>query len=161
MSGEKNKLFLSIENKAKKNATITRVTGLFLDSKNKPTHNVSFGRMTHKFGVLISTQDHYREIWCPCDNRIKRYTPVLVLRPRCPCKQITPLAYTITHTVAQPGDRKLSLTLEHVTDGKVYQVQAYDGIVSVVNPPISIFDFQMSVSVNILYAHIAYLTCSG
>ncbi|PPQ70049.1 hypothetical protein CVT26_013373 [Gymnopilus dilepis] len=44
----------------------------------------------------------------------------------------------------KPGDHRLSIWLEHKTDdGSVFKVEAYDSIVTVVDPELSIFDFKL------------------
>jgi len=43
----------------------------------------------------------------------------------------------------KPGDLRLSIWLEHSVDDVKYRVSAYDSIVTVVEPPISIFDFKL------------------
>jgi hypothetical protein len=43
------------------------------------------------------------------------------------------------------GDIKLSLWLEHVTDGEREKISAFDSIVTVVEPELSMFDFKLYV----------------
>ncbi|OBZ72726.1 Increased recombination centers protein 22 [Grifola frondosa] len=43
----------------------------------------------------------------------------------------------------KPGDLRLSIWLEHNDDGNTYRVMAYDSIVTIVEPPVSIFDFKL------------------
>ncbi|KAI0316725.1 hypothetical protein OF83DRAFT_1024574, partial [Amylostereum chailletii] len=50
------------------------------------------------------------------------------------------------HSELKTGEVKLHLDLEHVAEGKRYRVDAYDSIVTVVEPEISIFDFKMYVA---------------
>jgi hypothetical protein len=44
------------------------------------------------------------------------------------------------------GDIKLSVWLEHIVDGERQKVSAFDSIVTVVEPELSIFDFKLYVS---------------
>ncbi|ETW82852.1 hypothetical protein HETIRDRAFT_107017 [Heterobasidion irregulare TC 32-1] len=41
------------------------------------------------------------------------------------------------------GDVKLNLWLEHITDGAKYRVSAYDSVVTIVEPELSIFDLKL------------------
>jgi len=43
----------------------------------------------------------------------------------------------------KPGDIRLNIWLDHTLDGQVHRVGAYDGIVTVVEPELSILDFKM------------------
>ncbi|KAH0585072.1 hypothetical protein H2248_008334 [Termitomyces sp. 'cryptogamus'] len=43
----------------------------------------------------------------------------------------------------KPGDLRLSVWLEHSTDGETYRVSVYDSVVTIVEPEISILDFKL------------------
>ncbi|KAG5645538.1 hypothetical protein DXG03_005813 [Asterophora parasitica] len=43
----------------------------------------------------------------------------------------------------KPGDIRLNVWLEHSVDGSNYRVSAYDSVVTIVEPEISIFDFKL------------------
>ncbi|KII89784.1 hypothetical protein PLICRDRAFT_108566 [Plicaturopsis crispa FD-325 SS-3] len=47
------------------------------------------------------------------------------------------------HSEYKPGDVRLNVWLEHTVDGETYRVTAYDSIVKVVEPELSIFDFKL------------------
>jgi hypothetical protein len=44
------------------------------------------------------------------------------------------------------GDIKLSLSLEHIIDGERQKVSAFESVVTVVEPELSIFDFKLYVT---------------
>ncbi|CCM04979.1 uncharacterized protein FIBRA_07177 [Fibroporia radiculosa] len=52
------------------------------------------------------------------------------------------LPYTF-YSEYKPGDLKLSIWLDHVTEGETYRVTAYDSIVTIVEPELSWFDLKM------------------
>jgi len=43
----------------------------------------------------------------------------------------------------KPGDMRLNLWIEHVVEDEKYRVTAYDSIVTIVEPEVSIFDFKL------------------
>ncbi|EIN03695.1 hypothetical protein PUNSTDRAFT_93696 [Punctularia strigosozonata HHB-11173 SS5] len=47
------------------------------------------------------------------------------------------------YSECQPGDHRLKLWLQHAAEGTVYQVDAYDGIITVVEPEVSWFDIKL------------------
>jgi len=47
------------------------------------------------------------------------------------------------HSEFKPGDLRLNIWLEHVVDDEKYRVTAYDSIVTIVEPEMSIFDFKL------------------
>jgi len=52
----------------------------------------------------------------------------------------------------KPGDIKLNIWLDHTVDNDVYRLQAFDGIVTIVEPELSIFDFKTLTSYGIVLA---------
>jgi len=47
------------------------------------------------------------------------------------------------HSEFKPGDLRFSVWVEHQVDNQKYRVSAYDSIVTIVEPEISIFDFKL------------------
>jgi len=47
------------------------------------------------------------------------------------------------HSEFKPGDIRLNIWLEHTVDNEKYRVAAYDSIVTVVEPEVSIYDFKL------------------
>jgi len=68
------------------------------------------------------------------------------------------------HSEFKPGDIRLNIWLEHTVDDQKYRVTAYDSIVTVVEPEISIYDFKLVSTYLIVAAflggltYVAYLT---
>ncbi|KAI9513000.1 hypothetical protein F5148DRAFT_972590 [Russula earlei] len=64
----------------------------------------------------------------------------------------------------KPGDIKLKVWLEHVTDGEREKISAFDSIVTVVEPELSVFDFKLLSTYAIILAilgglgYVAYLS---
>jgi len=58
----------------------------------------------------------------------------------------------------KPGDIRLNIWLEHVVDGEKYRVTAYDSIVTIVEPEVSIFDFKLISTYLIVAAFFGGLT---
>lgn len=52
------------------------------------------------------------------------------------------LPYTF-HSEFKPGDIRLNVWVEHTVDNEKYRVTAYDSVVTVVEPEVSIFDFKL------------------
>ncbi|KAF8802534.1 hypothetical protein BYT27DRAFT_7173045 [Phlegmacium glaucopus] len=52
------------------------------------------------------------------------------------------LPYTF-HSEFRPGDHRLNVWVEHTTEGEKQRVEAYDSIVTIVEPEISIFDLKL------------------
>jgi len=52
------------------------------------------------------------------------------------------LPYTF-HSEFKPGDHRLNIWVEHTTEGEQQRVEAYDSIVTIVDPALSIFDFKL------------------
>ncbi|KAF8348886.1 hypothetical protein F5887DRAFT_948159 [Amanita rubescens] len=49
----------------------------------------------------------------------------------------------VFHSEFKPGDLRLHIWLEHSVDGKNFRVTAYDSVVQIVEPELSVFDFKM------------------
>ncbi|THH11017.1 hypothetical protein EW145_g929 [Phellinidium pouzarii] len=47
------------------------------------------------------------------------------------------------HSEFKPGDVRLNIWMSHSVDDKIYRVTAYDSVVTVVEPEVSIFDYQV------------------
>ncbi|TFK40238.1 hypothetical protein BDQ12DRAFT_680565 [Crucibulum laeve] len=43
----------------------------------------------------------------------------------------------------KPGDHRLNVWVEHAADDKKYRVEAYDSVVTIIEPEVSIFDFKL------------------
>ncbi|KAF8920199.1 hypothetical protein CPB85DRAFT_616851 [Mucidula mucida] len=52
------------------------------------------------------------------------------------------LPYTF-YSEFKPGDLRLNIWMEHESEGEKYVVSAYDSIITIVEPELSIFDFKM------------------
>jgi len=68
------------------------------------------------------------------------------------------------HSEFSTGDIKLSLWLEHVADGEREKISAFDSIVTVVEPELSMFDFKLLTSYGMVLAilgglgYVAYIS---
>jgi len=62
------------------------------------------------------------------------------------------------HSEFKPGDIRLNIWLEHIADGEKYRVTAYDSIVTIVEPEVSIFDFKLVSTYLIVAAFFGGLT---
>ncbi|KAG6844950.1 hypothetical protein H0H87_002064 [Tephrocybe sp. NHM501043] len=51
----------------------------------------------------------------------------------------------VFYSELKPGDIRLNVWLEHSVDGQTYRVSAYDSIVTIVEPELSILDFKLYV----------------
>lgn len=67
------------------------------------------------------------------------------------------IPYTF-HSEFKPGDIRLNIWLEHVADDEKYRVTAYDSIVTIVEPEVSIFDFKLVSTYLIVAAFFGGLT---
>jgi len=67
------------------------------------------------------------------------------------------IPYTF-HSEFKPGDIRLNIWVEHTVDDEKYRVTAYDSIVTVVEPEISIFDFKLISTYLIVAAFFGGLT---
>jgi len=67
------------------------------------------------------------------------------------------LPYTF-HSEFKPGDIRLNIWLDHIVDEEKYRVTAYDSIVTVVEPEVSIFDFKLISTYAIVTALLGGLT---
>jgi len=73
------------------------------------------------------------------------------------------IPYTF-HSEFKPGDIRLNIWLEHTVDDEKYRVVAYDSIVTVVEPEVSIYDFKLLSTYLVIAAllggltYVAYLT---
>ncbi|KIM40000.1 hypothetical protein M413DRAFT_29139 [Hebeloma cylindrosporum] len=47
------------------------------------------------------------------------------------------------HSEFKPGDHRLTIWLEHSTEGDTYKVEAYDSVITIVDPELSIFDLKL------------------
>ncbi|KAF8591096.1 hypothetical protein K439DRAFT_1402735 [Ramaria rubella] len=109
VNGEKNNLFLIVENKSELNTTLKTVSGSFHDSgSNALVKNLS----TMSIPVLSVAGSKFS----------------------------IPFSF---HSELKPGDYNLHVWVDHTMEETVYRVTAYDGIVRVVEPESSIFDFKM------------------
>jgi len=52
------------------------------------------------------------------------------------------LPYTF-YSEFRPGDHRLNIWVEHITEGEMYRVEAYDSIITIVEPALSILDFKL------------------
>ncbi|KAF9532589.1 hypothetical protein CPB83DRAFT_890781 [Crepidotus variabilis] len=50
------------------------------------------------------------------------------------------------YSETKPGDHRLNIWVEHSTEAGKFKVEAYDGIVTIVDPDFSIFDFKLLTS---------------
>ncbi|KAI0058773.1 hypothetical protein BV25DRAFT_1829769 [Artomyces pyxidatus] len=66
------------------------------------------------------------------------------------------LPYTF-YSEYKPGDVRLTVHIEHVTEGEKHRVQAYDSIVTVVEPELSILDLKLLSTYAILIGLISVL----
>jgi len=67
------------------------------------------------------------------------------------------IPYTF-HSEFKPGDIRLNIWLEHTVDVEKYRVTAYDSIVTVVEPEVSIYDFKLVSTYLIVAALLGGLT---
>lgn len=109
VNGEKNSLYLIVENKSESNTTIKAVAGSFHDPESQAlVKNIS----SLSYGVLSMAGSKFS------------------------------IPYTF-HSELKPGDYKLQVWVDHSVEESTYRVTAYDGVVTVVEPDISIFDLKM------------------
>jgi len=70
----------------------------------------------------------------------------------------------IFHSEFKPGDIRLNIWLTHTVDGQIYTVSAYDSVITVVEPEVSIFDYRVITTYLITFAflgglgYLAYVT---
>ncbi|KZT07697.1 uncharacterized protein LAESUDRAFT_724688 [Laetiporus sulphureus 93-53] len=109
VNGERNKIFLNVENLSDRNVTITSIAGSF--------HNSITNALVKNTSALAYD--------------------VLLLDG---AKMQLPYAF---YSELKPGDMRLNIWVEHVSDGEKHRVMAYDSIVTVVEPELSWFDLKM------------------
>lgn len=109
VNGEKNSLYLIIDNKSELNSSLKSVAGSF----------------------------HHPETGALVKNITTLNLPVLSIAGS---KFSIPFAF---HSELKPGDYNLRVWVDHTVDQNTYRVSAYDGVVTVVEPEASWFDFKM------------------
>ncbi|TFK27157.1 hypothetical protein FA15DRAFT_666652 [Coprinopsis marcescibilis] len=109
VNGQKNTIFVSVENKSGQNVTLLSVAG----SLNHPDTNKLIKNLTPAKFDLQLVED------------LKLQVPY------------------IFYSEYKPGEHRLNVWLEHSVDGKTYKVDAYESIVTVVEPDFSLFDIKL------------------
>lgn len=66
------------------------------------------------------------------------------------------LPYTF-HSEFKPGDHRLNIWVEHTTEGETQRVEAYDSIITIVEPALSILDFKLLTTYAIVAAFLGGL----
>ncbi|KAI6155555.1 hypothetical protein BKA82DRAFT_4079946 [Pisolithus tinctorius] len=109
VNGERNQIFLAIENKSDRNVTLQSIGGSF----------------------------HHPETGTLVKNTTSLAYGVPLLEG---AKLQIPYAF---HSEFKTGDLRLTIWLDHITEGEKYRVIAYDSIVTIVEPEVSWFDFKL------------------
>jgi len=73
-----------------------------------------------------------------------------------PLKKKLAIPYAF-HSEFKPGDHRLNIWLEHTTESGTSRVEAYDSVVTVVDPEFSIFDFKLLTTYAIVAVFLAGL----
>ncbi|KAF9223483.1 hypothetical protein BS17DRAFT_781936, partial [Gyrodon lividus] len=115
VNGERNQIFLVVENKSDQNVTLHSVGGSFHHPEN---------------GALVQ------------NTASLSYSLLLLEKSKL---QIPYTFYSDTSSQdeSQPGDLRLNIWLEHSADDHKYRVTAYDSVVTIVEPEGSWFDFKL------------------
>ncbi|KIJ52537.1 hypothetical protein M422DRAFT_58680 [Sphaerobolus stellatus SS14] len=108
INGEKNSLYLIVENKSELNSSLKSLAGSF----------------------------HHPETGALVKNITTMNLPVLAIAGS---RSSIPFSF---HSES-PGDYNLRVWVDHTIDQNIYRVFAYDGVVTVVEPESSLFDFKM------------------
>ncbi|KAI6039813.1 hypothetical protein EDC04DRAFT_2894750 [Pisolithus marmoratus] len=109
VNGERNQIFLAIENKSDRNVTLQSVGGSF----HHPETGVLVKNTTsHAYGV-------------PLLEGAKLQIPY------------------VFYSEFKTGDLRLTIWLDHTTEGEKYRVIAYDSIVTIVEPEMAWFDLKL------------------
>ncbi|THG95232.1 hypothetical protein EW026_g6385 [Hermanssonia centrifuga] len=109
VNGEKNNVFLAVENKSDRNITLQSIAG---------------------------------SIHHPETNALVKNTTALTYKVPLLGGAKIQLPYSF-YSEFKPGDWRLNIWIDHTAEGEKYRVQAYDSIITVVEPEVSIFDFKM------------------
>ncbi|KAI0346566.1 hypothetical protein BDW22DRAFT_1352691 [Trametopsis cervina] len=109
VNGEKNNIFIAIENKSDRNVTLKSISGSF--------HHADSHKLVKNTTVT------------PYDLPLLQGTKLQ-------------LPYTF-HSEFKPGDLRLNIWIDHVSDGEKFRVVAYDSVVKVVEPEGSWLDLKL------------------
>ncbi|OJA10244.1 hypothetical protein AZE42_07832 [Rhizopogon vesiculosus] len=141
VNGERNQMYLVVENRSDKNVTLQLVAGSFHHPETgaliKNTSSLTYGLPLLEGSKLQLPYNFYSE-WIQGK-----------------AKHLLSLSFS---QAKQPGDLRLNLWLEHTVDDEKYRVTAYDSVVTVVEPEPSWFDFKLLSTYLIVIAGLAGLS---
>ncbi|KAI0091352.1 hypothetical protein BDY19DRAFT_935298 [Irpex rosettiformis] len=123
VNGEKNIIFVSIENKSDRNVTLQSIAGSF---HHPDTNKLVKNTTTTTFSIPLLEGE----------------------------KSQLPYSF---HSEFRPGDLRLNVWVDHVADGEKFRVQAYDSIITIVEPEGSWLDWKLWTTYAIVLAGLGSL----